>query len=73
MAKLTDGLVFVFKPNRGNIVIEEVDLVMCRNCEEYITWEDGTRICGRLGSYYGDTAPDDYCSYGRRREDGKTD
>lgn len=33
MAKLPDGHVFIYKPKRTKIEIEEHELVMCRNCK----------------------------------------
>ena len=32
MAKLPDGHVFIYKPKRTKIEIEERELVMCKNC-----------------------------------------
>lgn len=48
--------------------VDAVEVVRCKDCAEYIPWLDGERICGRMGSYHGDTKPDDYCSRGRKRE-----
>lgn len=42
------------------------DVVRCKNCTEYKEWGSG-KICMRLGSYYGDREPDDFCSLGIRR------
>ena len=47
--------------------IYAADLVRCKECKEYGEWLDG-KICMRLGSYYGNTKPDDFCSYGERKE-----
>lgn len=33
MAKFPDGHVFIYKPNRLGIEIEERELIMCRNCK----------------------------------------
>lgn len=44
-----------------------VKVVRCKDCCEYDEWL-GEHICVRLGSYHGETKPDDYCSYGRRKE-----
>lgn len=70
MAKLPDGYIFILKENRKKLRIEmkEHELIMCRNCEEYKEW-DGTMICMRLGSYYGNTKPTDYCSYAWKRRE----
>lgn len=43
------------------------EVVRCKDCCEYDEWL-GEHICVRLGSYHGETKPDDYCSYGRRKE-----
>ena len=48
--------------------VTAMEVVRCRDCEHYMAWLDG-KICGRMGSYYGDTKPDDYCSRGERREE----
>ena len=50
---------------RNAHTVDEVEVVRCKNCENYIPWLDGM-ICSRLGSYYGDTKPDDFCSKGVR-------
>lgn len=44
-----------------------VYVVRCKDCAEYRLW-DGEKICMRLGSWYGDTKPDDFCSRGRRKD-----
>lgn len=44
-----------------------VEVVRCKDCKNYMEWLDG-KICARLGSYYGDTEPTDYCSYGERKD-----
>lgn len=48
--------------------VDAVEVVRCRDCSEYIPWLDGEKICGLVGSYHGNTKPDDYCSRGRKRE-----
>jgi len=48
-------------------LVEYVEVVRCKDCAEYHPWLRGN-ICMRLGSYYGDTKPDDFCSYGRRKD-----
>ena len=47
--------------------VDAVEVVRCKDCEEYIPWLYGWRICGRVGSYHGNTEPDDFCSRGRRK------
>lgn len=44
-------------------------LVRCKDCEFY---EAKEKWCGRLG-LCGAFDPNDFCSHGERREDGKTD
>lgn len=48
--------------------VDAVEVVRCKDCEEYIPWLRGY-ICGRIGSYYGNTKPDDYCSRGVRKHE----
>lgn len=50
--------------------IDVVEVVRCKDCEEYIPWLDG-KICGRIGSYYGNTKPNDFCSRGVKRTNAK--
>ena len=45
-----------------------VEVVRCKDCAEYIPWGND-RICGRVGSYYGNTKPNDYCSRGRKKHE----
>lgn len=74
MAKLPDGYIFILKENRKKLSInmEQRELIMCRNCEEYKEWGD-VMCCMRLGSYYGNVMPTDYCSYARKRETKRND
>lgn len=51
--------------------IDAVPVVRCKDCEEYIPWLD-RKICARIGSYFGNTKPNDFCSYGKRRCDNDT-
>lgn len=39
------------------------EVVRCKNCSEYREWS-GRKICMRLGSYYGEREPNDFCSLG---------
>lgn len=48
--------------------VDAVEVVRCKDCKEYEEW-DGDKICMRLGGYHGRTKPNDYCSYGERRND----
>lgn len=43
------------------------ELIRCKDCKEYAEWGD-SMICMRLGSYYGDTKPNDFCSRAERKE-----
>lgn len=51
------------------VTADAVVPVICEECAEYQDWVNG-KICMRLGSYYGNVMPRDFCSYGRNREDG---
>lgn len=44
-----------------------VEVVQCKDCVEYIPWLKGERVCGRIGSYFGNTKPNDFCSRGVRK------
>lgn len=62
---------YTFMPktkDRITITLESKPIVFCWDCEEYQHW-DGDKICMRLGSYYGNMRPDDYCSYGMKRQE----
>lgn len=61
------GWVFAPKKKAGKVEVTNRAIVFCRDCEEYKEW-DNTKICMRLGSYYGNMKPDDYCSYGVRED-----
>ena len=53
----------------GNLECDDaVEVVRCKDCKEYMPW-NGSNICGRFGSYYGATKPNDFCSYGERSEE----
>lgn len=45
--------------------VDAVEVVRCKDCEEYIPWDDG-KICGIVGSYFGNTKPNDFCSRGKK-------
>lgn len=44
--------------------VDAAPVVRCKDCVEYGRFCGG-KICMRVGSYYGNTKPNDYCSYGR--------
>ena len=46
--------------------VDVVEVVRCKDCVEYIPWLDG-KICARIGSYFGNTKPNDFCSFGERK------
>ena len=48
--------------------VDAEPVVRCKDCAEYIPWGDD-RICGRIGSYFGNTKPNDYCSRGRKNDE----
>lgn len=50
--------------------IDAEPVIRCKDCEEYIPWGD-RHICGLIGSYFGNTKPNDFCSRGRRKKAGE--
>ena len=49
-------------------LLKEYDsIVRCKDCEEYKLW-GSCKICMRLGSWYGNMKPEDFCSYGRLKQ-----
>lgn len=49
--------------------VDAEPVVRCKDCVEYIHWgDDGNRICGRIGSYFGNTKPNDFCSRGAKMD-----
>ena len=55
------------KTGKRDSVENLIDIVRCADCKEYQAWGDGM-ICMRLGSYHGNTNPNDFCSRGTRKE-----
>lgn len=56
-------------------VVDAVPVVRCKDCMHYISisgWSED-KFCGRLGSYYGNTTPNDFCSYGWKKIEDKDD
>ena len=47
--------------------VDAVEVVRCKDC---LYWEeyDGEMFCNCYSNLMTDTAPDDFCSYGERRE-----
>lgn len=65
--KREDAIELVLEPLSNMPSEDVVKVVRCKDCKQYMDWLDG-RICARLGSYYGDMNPDDFCSYGEEKE-----
>ena len=57
--KVTDGCV---NELRNLPAVDAEPVVRCKDCAFYIPWGDERKICGRVGAYYGNTKPDDFCS-----------
>ena len=53
--------------------IDAVEVVRCKDCEEYIPWLEGNYVCGLIGSYFGNTKPNDFCSRGVRKMDAEVE
>ena len=51
--------------------VDAVPVIRCKDCKEYAEWGD-SMICMRLGSYYGNTKPNEFCSRAERK-DNETD
>jgi hypothetical protein len=49
--------------------VDAVEVVRCKDCAFYIPWGNEGKICGRVGAYYGDTKPDDFCSRSVRMDE----
>lgn len=71
MAKCPDGHVFIYKPNRIRIEIEERELVMCRNCKHR---DPEDHKCDHHWHAYSPLPVDDdfWCAYGEKYSGGKT-
>lgn len=48
--------------------VDAVPVIRCKDCKHYDFWGE-SMICMRLGSYYGNTKPNDYCSRAERKEE----
>ena len=66
---MTEYIVKFHHDERGIVKTwDEVgELIRCKDCKHYEQWTNH-KICMLLGSYYGDTKPNDYCSNAERRE-----
>ena len=51
----------------GYIKYNYKELIRCKDCKHYEQWTNH-KICMLLGSYYGNTQTNDYCSNAERRE-----
>lgn len=64
----SDGIVPIYQfPKDGMNIPIVGELIRCKDCKWYEQWTNH-KICMLLGSYYGDTKPNDYCSNAERRE-----
>ena len=65
MAKFPDGHVFIYKPKRTKIEIEEHKLVMCRNCKHR---DPEDHKCDHHWHAYSPLPVDDdfWCAYGEK-------
>ena len=54
----------------NEITIDAVEVVRCKECKygDTGTDEEGNKFWKCLGVHYGGTKPDDFCSYGERKE-----
>ena len=50
--------------------VDAEPVIRCKDCDEYIPWGD-RHVCGLIGSYFGNTKPNDFCSRGRRKKAGE--
>jgi len=66
---MTEYIVKFHHDERGIVKTwDEVgELIRCKDCKHYEQWTNH-KICMLLGSYYGNTQPNDYCSNAERRE-----
>ena len=48
--------------------VDAEQVIRCKECKEYAEWGDNM-ICMRLGSYYGNTKQNDFCSRAERKEE----
>lgn len=64
--KAPDGLITFYIPRGLSIILEQKELIMCRNCKHYDQYEDGTGYCfeNRINMY-----PDGYCSKAEKRDE----
>ena len=71
------GDIIKFSPSQVNEIVKDIPIVdavpviKCKDCGYYMEWHDGQYICARLGNWYGNTKPDDFCSKAEEREDVK--
>ena len=66
---MTEYIVKFHHDERGIVKTwDEVgELIRCKDWKHYEQWTNH-KICMLLGSYYGDTEPNDYCSRAQRGE-----
>ena len=51
----------------------EIDIVHCKDCEEFATELNGNTFCLRYDSYFGLQDPNDFCSHGKRKQEAEHD
>lgn len=66
MAKLPDGHVFIYRPMRTRINIEEKELVTCKNCKHGNYYALDCYSCKEFVGVHG---PDFYCANGEKRSE----
>ena len=60
--KFVSGVEAVLEYAENLPAVDAEPVVRCKDCAFYIPWGDERKICGRVGAYYGNTKPDDFCS-----------
>lgn len=53
--------------------IDAVPVVRCADCKCWTEWANGTGSCSRFALDWIGTDADDFCSFGEREDDGRTD
>lgn len=66
MAKLPDGHVFIYRPMKTKIEIEEQELVMCKHCK-HGEEVNSVYLCGKSRGFGIAHEPDWFCADGERR------
>ena len=66
--KLPAGWIFRLKPNLKNIEVYESELILCKDCKNYVNDEDGRYYCKIIVAAER-PKPDDYCSRASRGDE----